>query len=89
MDTYIDAIVYEPTNKESEIVESAKDSSDSIAKTYYLFKCPKNLPRNLDQYSIDGSFKTNNIFDGPPTLTCKGVGEQKQLFLVHEGSDAC
>jgi hypothetical protein len=29
------------------------------------------------------------MFDGPPTLTCKGVGEQKHLFLVHEGSNAC
>ena len=43
----------------------------------------------FDQYSINGSFKTNNIFDGPPTLTYKGVGEQKHLFLVHEGSNAC
>jgi hypothetical protein len=34
LDTYIDAIVYEPTNKAGEIVESATGSIDSIGRTY-------------------------------------------------------
>jgi len=33
------------------------------------------LPRYLEQYSIDDTFKCDNIFDGPSTLFCKGVGE--------------
>jgi hypothetical protein len=60
LDTYIYAIVYKPTNKAGEIDESAIGSIDSIARTY-LFECPKNLPRYLDQYSIDASFEMDNI----------------------------
>ena len=38
-------------------------------------------PQYLEKYLIDDSFKCNKIFDGPSTLTCKGVGEQRHIFL--------
>ena len=38
---------------------------------------------------IDDSFKLEKIFDGPSTLTCKGVGERKHIFLAHEGHATC
>ncbi|KAL3771525.1 hypothetical protein ACHAWU_003700 [Discostella pseudostelligera] len=88
VDTYIDAIIYEPTNHARVLVESPTEPSCCIERTY-LFERPTSLPRYLEQYSIDDKFKTDSIFDGPATLTCKGVGERKHLFLAHEGHDAC
>ena len=88
VDTYIDAIVYEPTNPIPESTKSPTGGTTSIERTY-LVDHPTTLPRYLEQYSIDDTFKCDNIFDGPSTLFCKGVGEQKHIFLAHEGHANC
>jgi hypothetical protein len=88
VDTYINALVYKPTNHVSDFAKSVTECSGCIARVY-LFDRLTSLPQNLEHYSIDDSFNMNNIYDGPATLTSKGIGERKHVFLAHEGHDAC
>ena len=83
LDTYIDAIVFEPTNSIPKL-----DASDLPQRTY-LFGVPLHLPRYLEQYSPDDAYRSSRIFDGPEMSTCKGVGERSHLFLKHEGHFIC
>jgi hypothetical protein len=86
--TYIDAIMYEPTNHMPVVVDSVTECSGFIVRLY-LFNCPTSLPRYLEQYSIDeSSFKLNNIFAGPPTLICKDIAQRTHVFLAQEGHEA-
>jgi hypothetical protein len=88
VDTYIDAIVFEPTNCVPDIDESVTACCSGGARKY-LFDQPTSLPRYLEQYSIDEAFKSDNILEGPSTLFCKGVGDRKHIFLAHEGHAFC
>ena len=83
IDTYIDALLYEPTNL-------APDSAntENPARTY-LFQPPTCLPKYLEEFAIDEEFKTNHIFPGPEISTCKGVGNYPHKFLSSDGVKNC
>ena len=83
LDTYIDAILFEPTNSTLNL-----DASEFPQRTY-LFGVPLRLPRYLQQYSPDDAYSCSRIFDGPDMSTCKGVGERSHVFLKHEGHAIC
>jgi hypothetical protein len=77
VDTYIDAIIFEPTN-----ATPNPQCIDAHSRTY-LFGFPFCLPKFLEQYSVYDVSKTNCIVDGPSMLMCNGVGGHTHLFLLH------
>jgi hypothetical protein len=85
VDTYINAIMYEPTNN----VYNNDSTSGNVASQTYLFQPSTSLPKYLEQYSIDAMFKDKPIFDGPCMMSCRGVGDCNHVFLSHEGYDVC
>jgi hypothetical protein len=86
VDTYINAILFEPTNKASAVDDG---NTAEPTKRSYLFGEPSTLPRYLDQFSIDDEFLANNIVDGPGISLCKGVGDRSHRFLTDEGCKSC
>ena len=96
VDTYINAIMYEPTNKtkttgvndEATNVEDEMTTASHLERSY-LFGAPSSLPKYLEQFSIDDEFLRNNIIDGPGISLCKGVGDRSHQFLTDEGSRSC
>ena len=86
VETYINAILHEPTNKAT----SADDESTSdTMKRSYLFRAPLLLPKYLEQFSIDEQFLWTNIVDGPGISPCKGIGDRSHQFLTDEGCKCC
>ena len=83
VNTYIDAIIYEPTNAAPESITTTNPPRT------YLFGVPDRLPKYLEQYSVDDTFRSASLFEGPEMSTCKGVGGRNHAFLLHEGSGVC
>ena len=83
VDTYIDAIVFEPTNAMPDV------NAAEMSQRTYLFGVPLRLPRYLEQYSADDVYKSTRIFAGPDISMCKGVGGRSHVFLNHEGHSIC
>ena len=88
VDTYINAILYEPTNK-AIFVDDENTSDADMTKRSYLFGSPSTLPKYLEQFSIDDEFLANNIILGPGISLCKGVGGRSHQFLTDEGCKSC
>jgi hypothetical protein len=79
--TYVDAIMYKPTNHMPDVVNLVTEGSSFMARLY-LFDCSSSLPRYIEQYSIDESLKLDNIFAGPPiTLICKVIVQHKKKYI--------
>lgn len=83
IDTYIDALLYEPTNSMPNNVDE-----ENPARTY-LFGPPTTLPKYLEEFAVDDDFKANSIFPGPEMTTCKGVGGSTHPFLSSDGVKQC
>lgn len=83
VDTYIDSLIYEPTNLMPEGMDE-----ENPAKTY-LFGPPTRLPKYLEQFSIDDEFKEKNVYEGPHISNCKGVGDHQHQFLSSTGVSTC
>ena len=83
IDTYIDALLYEPTNAVPDNVDE-----ENPARTY-LFGSPTKLPKYLEECAIDDEFKSSSIFPGPEMATCKGVGGSTHPFLSSDGVKQC
>lgn len=83
INTYIDALLYEPTNAMPNNIDE-----ENPAKTY-LFGPPTNLPEYLKEFAVDEEFKANSIFPGPEIATCKGVGGSTHPFLSSDGVKKC
>jgi hypothetical protein len=74
IDTYIDAILYEPT--------SATPSPAAVSHCRaYLFGPPTRLPKYLEEFSPTEEFKQSHVFPGPEICHCKGLGDGGHLFL--------
>ena len=86
VDTYIDAIVYEPSNKATNV---NGDTASDMTNRSYLFGAPSTLPKYLEQFATDDEFLANHIIDGPGILSCKGVGDRSHQFLTAEGCKSC
>ena len=83
IDTYIGALIYEPTNP-----VALEDQTTPIHRSY-LFGPPDSLPEYLKEFAVDDDFVRQNIFAGPAIAKCKGVGERSHLFLQVEGAKIC
>ena len=81
IDTYISAILYEPTN-------NARDDDNSLPRTY-LFGSPIRLPKYLEEFAVDDKYKNEAVFMGPNISRCKGVGDSHHQFLSCEGIQRC
>jgi hypothetical protein len=86
VDTYIDAILYEPSNS---ITGTEDENCCHTTNRSYLFGAPSTLPKYLEQFSIDEEFLTNNIVSGPGMSLRKGVGDRSHQFLTDEGCKSC
>ena len=73
IETYVKAIIYEPTNYATEMAGSVTRS--------YLGAEPTTLPSYLEEFS---SMSTSMIV-GPEVLECKGICNKRHKFLAAEG----
>ena len=71
--THLDALLYEPTNK------------DGQEKTYLGGEAPKELPRYCEEFAASGPI----INPGPAILTCNSVGGKAHNFLTACGHGKC
>ena len=83
IDTYIDALLYKPTNHAHKSVEG-----DNPTRTY-LFDTPTRLPKHLEEFAINEQFKSNYIFPRPKNSTCRGVGNPPHQFLSSDEVKNC
>lgn len=83
IDTYIDSLIYEPTNP-------APDAADGVypARTF-LFGRPQFLTKYNQDFAIDEEFRRQMILPGPDISTCKGVGNSPHQFLSSDGVSSC
>ena len=85
INTYIEALLYEPANANPEIV----DGENSAITRTYLFGTPIKLPKYLEDFAVNEAFKSTSIFVGPDISICKGVGGSQHKFLSSDGVKQC
>ena len=75
--TYLDALIYEPTNKDGD-------------KTSYIGgEAPVKLAKYCEEFACRETSSSTEIYDGPIILTCKSTGGREHDFLAADGSSAC
>ena len=83
IDTYIDALIYEPCNAMPNGVDE-----ENPTRTY-LFGAPHKLPKYLEQCAVDEQFKARCIVAGPEVSICHSVGTTQHTFLTSDGVTNC
>jgi len=80
VNTYIRALLYEPTNL-------APEGDDEVQRTYLGNEPPARLPADyLEEFALDGF---TNIVNRVKVEVCKGVGACSHMFLAADGVYKC
>ena len=83
--TYIHALIYEPSNIAPAIKNQDHSNSSRDYWTYIGNKHPIESPKYLQEFA----HQETRIIDGPEILNCKGVGNCSHPFLAADGFKLC
>jgi hypothetical protein len=83
--TYIRALIYEPTNIAPVLGNQEQSTLSRHQQTYLGNKCPTELSKYLQEFA----HPNNKIIDGPEISICKGVGNYSHNFLFADGFKFC
>ena len=87
MHTFIDALIYEPTNEVADPSNTDGVGDKPMPCRSYIDEPPVKLPMYLEEYAVPDYY--TEIFDGPEIAVCKGVGARCHKFLCADGYIKC